>query len=229
MEKLNKNKDKISVIAQNSEKFITFTVDNLEFKDSFSFLSSSLDKLVKLTKYEGNDKRDEWQNGFTFSKKSIYVNDDASPEARELSGNDLDLLTDKGVYPYDYFTDFNKFNQTSLPKIEDFYSKSTEEGIKQSEYDRANKIWSHFKIQNLGQYHDLYLQTDVLLLTDVFENCRRSCLVDYRRDPAHFITLPNFSWDAVLLKTGIELELIHDEDIYKMVETGLRGGMCQTS
>ena len=219
MEKLNKNKDKISVIAQNSEKFITFTVDNLEFKDSFSFLSSSLDKLVKLTKYENDTKRDEWKNGFKFSKKSIYVNDD----------NDLDLLTDKGVYPYDYFTDFTKFNETSLPKIEDFYSKLTEEGIKQSEYDRANKIWEHFKIQNLGQYHDLYLQTDVLLLTDVFENFRKTCLVDYGLDPAHYITLPNFSWDAMLLKTGIELELIHDEDIYKMVENGLRGGMCQVS
>ena len=70
MEKLNKNKDKISIIAQNSEKFVTFTADNLEFKDSFSFLSSSLDKLVKLTKYEGNDKRDEWQNGVNFSKKA---------------------------------------------------------------------------------------------------------------------------------------------------------------
>ena len=219
MEKLNKNKDKISVVAQNSEKFITFSVDNLEFKDSFSFLSSSLDKLVKLTKYEGNDKRDEWQKGFNFSKKSIYVNDD----------NDLDLLTDKGVYPYDYFTDFTKFNETSLPKIEDFYSKLTEEGIKQSEYDRANKIWEHFKIQNLGQYHDLYLQTDVLLVTDVFENFRKTCLVDYGLDPAHYITLPNFSWDAMLLKTGIELELIYDEDIYKMVESGLRGGMCQVS
>ena len=217
MEKLNKNKDKISVIAQNSEKFVTFTVDNLEFKDSFSFLSSSLDKLVKLTKYEDNEKRNEWQNGFTFSKKSVYVNDDT----------DLDLLTDKGVYPYDYFTDFNRFNETSLPKIEDFYSKLTEEGIKQSEYDRANKIWEHFKIKNLGQYHDLYLQTDVLLLTDVFENFRKTCLVDYGLDPAHYITLPNFSWDAMLLKTGIELELIHDEDIYKMVESGLRGGMCQ--
>ena len=219
MEKLNKNKDKISVIAQNSEKFITFTVDNLEFKDSFSFLSSSVDKLVKLTKYENDTKRDEWQNGFKFSKKSIYVNDD----------NDLDLLTDKGVYPYDYFTDFTKFKETSLPKIEDFYSKLTEEGIKQSEYDRANKIWGHFKLQNLGQYHDLYLQTDVLLLTDVFENFRKTCLVDYGLDPAHYITLPNFSWDAMLLKTGMELELIHDEDIFKMVENGLRGGMCQVS
>ena len=219
MEKLNKNKDKISVIAQNSEKFVTFTVDNLEFKDSFSFLSSSLDKLVKLTKYEENEKRKDWQHGFKFSKKNVYVDDD----------NDLDLLTDKGVYPYDYFTDFNKFTETSLPKIEDFYSKLTEEGIKQSEYDRANKIWEHFKIKNLGQYHDLYLQTDVLLLTDVFENFRKTCLVDYGLDPAHYITLPNFSWDAMLLKTGISLELIYDEDIYKMVENGLRGGMCQVS
>ena len=81
-------------------------------------------------------------------------------------------------------TDFNIFSETSLPKIEDFYSKLTEEGIKQSEYDRGNMIWNHFKIQNLGQYHDLYLQTDVLLLTDVFENFRKTCLIELRLRPS---------------------------------------------
>ena len=120
----------------------------------------------------------------------MYVNSD----------EDLDLLTDKGVYPYDYMNDFNKFNEKELPKIEDFYSKLTETGIDEKEYQRAIKIWKHFNIQNLGQYHDLYLQTDVLLLTDVFENFRSRCLEDYGLDPAHYLTLPNFSWDAMLLK-----------------------------
>ena len=119
--------------------------------------------------------------------------------------------------------DFNKFNEKQLPKIEDFYSKLTEAGIDEKEYERALKIWKHFNIQDLGQYHDLYLQTDVLLLTDVFENFRNKCLEDYGLDPAHYFTLP------MLLKTGITLDLLYNEDLYKMVESGLRGGMCQTS
>ena len=116
LDKLDTEKDEINVIAQNSEKFITFCLKELEFKDTFSFLSSSLDKLVKLTKYEENDKRKNWTDNFKFSKTSKYITSD----------EDLDLLTDKGVYPYDYFTDFKKFNETSLPSIEDFYSQLTE-------------------------------------------------------------------------------------------------------
>ena len=219
LEKLNTKKDQLSVIAQNSEKFVTFELKQLQFKDSFSFLSSSLDKLVKLTKYEGNEKRTNWQENFKYSRTSKYIKSDEC----------LDLLTDKGVYPYDYFDNFNKFNEKELPPIEEFYSKLTEEHIKQEEYERAQKIYKHFNIQNLGEYHDLYLQTDVLLLTDVFENFRTKCLEDYHLDPAHYFTLPNFAWDAMLLKTGIKLDLIYDEEIYKMVEKGLRGGMCQVS
>ena len=219
LDKLDTEKDEINVIAQNSEKFITFCLKELEFKDTFSFLSSSLDKLVKLTKYEENDKRNNWTENFKFSKTSKYITSD----------EDLDLLTDKGVYPYDYFTDFTKFNETSLPSIEDFYSQLTEQNIEQKEYDRAKHIWKHFNIKDLGEYHDLYLQTDVFLLTDVFENFRTKCLEDYGLDPAHYYTLPNFSWDAMLLKTGISLQLVQDEEVYKMFEEGLRGGMCQTS
>ena len=73
------------------------------------------------------------------------------------------------------------------------------------------------------------METDVLLLPDVHENFRKQCLTDYEIDPAHFYTLPNFAWDAMLLKTEIELELLHGEEVYKMVEQGLRGGMCQVS
>ena len=98
--------DKIDVIAQNSEKFITFAFKNRCFQDSFSFLSSSLDKLVKLSKYEDGEKKQNWQNNFKFSKRNPYVSND----------EDLDLLTDKGVYPYDCFTSFDKFRENNYPQ-----------------------------------------------------------------------------------------------------------------
>ena len=210
---------RIDVIAQNSEKFITFAFKNMWFKDSFSFLSSSLDKLVKLSKYEDGQKKNHWQDKFKHSKRNPYVSNNV----------DLDLLTDKGVYPYDYFTSFDKFRERQLPPKEAFYSNLTKEHISDEDYERAKKIWEHFGIRNLGQYHDLYLKTDVLLLTDVFENFRDLCLEYYGLDPAHYFTLPNFAWDAMLLKTGVELEPLTDQEMYEMIEQGLRGGMCQVS
>ena len=84
-------------------------------------------------------------------------------------------------------------------------------------------------IRTPGEYHDLYLRTDVLLLTGVFENFRDLCMEYYGLDPAHYYTLPNFAWDAMLLKTGVEIEQLHDQEMFEMVEKGMRGGMCQVS
>ena len=215
---LNKN-SKIECIAQNSEKFITFGFKNLCFKDSFSFLSSSLDKLVRLSKYEDDKKRENWKNNFRYSVRNPYVKTD----------EDLDLLTDKGIYPYDYFDDFERFKERALPPKEAFYSKLSEEHVSDKDYERALKVWKHFGIRTLGQYHDLYLRTDVLLLSDVFENFRDLCMEYYGLDPAHYYTLPNFAWDAMLLKTGVEIEQLHDQEMFEMVEKGMRGGMCQVS
>eukprot|EP00972_Heterocapsa_arctica_P074090 10937493-Heterocapsa_arctica.AAC.1 len=75
----------------------------------------------------------------------------------------------------------------------------------------------------MGEYHDLYLLTDVSLLADVFENVRNMCLEYYGLDPAHYLTLPNYAWDAMLKMTGIQLEQIHDKDMYEMFEKGIRG------
>lgn len=212
-------KGKIDVIAQNSEKFITFAFKNMCFKDSFSFLSSSLDKLVKLSKYEDNVKKDKWTKNFKFSKRSPYVTND----------DDLDLLTDKGVYPYDYMNSFDRFREKQLPPKEAFYSHLTESHIEDKEYERAKRIWEHFGVKNLGEYHDLYLRTDVLLLTDIYENFRDLCLEYYGLDPAHYFTLPNFAWEAMLLKTQVLIDPLTDQEMYEMIERGLRGGMCQVS
>ena len=156
---------------------------------------------------------------FKYSKRNPYVK----------TSEDLDLLTDKGVYPYDYFDDFAKFREMKLPPKEAFYSKLSENHIDDEEYERAIKIWEHFGIRNLGQYHDLYLRTDVLLLTDIFENFRDLCMEYYGLDPAHYFTLPNFAWDAMLFKTEVVINPIQDQEMYELVERGLRGGMCQVS
>ena len=217
-ERLNK-KRRIEIVPQNSEKFITFSFGSLQFKDSFSFLSSSLDKLIQLNKYDNDRKLDNWTEHFKFTNRNPYVKDNY----------DLDLLTEKGVYPYDYMTDVSKFDETALPSKQAFYSYLYEEDITDEDYRRAQRIWEHFNIKNIGEYHGLYLMTDVYLLTDVFENFREMCLNYYGLDPAHYITLPNFAWSAFLAMTGVRLQQIHNRDMYEMIEKGLRGGMTQCS
>ena len=105
----------------------------------------------------------------------------------------------------------------------------SEEGISVNDYERAKIIWKHFGIKNMGEYHDLYLKTDVLLLTDIFENFRDVCMKYYGLDPAYYYTLPNFAFDAMLKMTGVEIDLIYDQEMYEMIEAGLRGGMCMVS
>ena len=77
----------------------------------------------------------------------------------------------------------------------------------------------------MGEYHDLYLTTDVLFLTDVFENLRYVCFRYYGKDPVYYYTLPSFAFDATLKLTGIETDLVYDQEMYEMIEAGLRGGM----
>ena len=80
-----------------------------------------------------------------------------------------------------------------------------------------------FGCQNLADYHDLYVATDVLLLADVFENFRKVCQEKYGLDPAHYYSALGLSWDALLKKTGVELELLTDMDMHLFIERGMRG------
>ena len=93
----------------------------------------------------------------------------------------------------------------------------------------AQKVWDVFEIRSLGEYHDLYVQTDTLLLADVFENFRNMCLEKYQLDPSHFLSAPGLAWQACLKKTGVNFELLTDVDMLLMIETGTRGGICQST
>ena len=132
-------------------------------------------------------------------------------------------------YPYDYVSSIEKFSETQLPPKEEFYSKLNDEDITDDDYQHAIKVWNTFTCQTIKDYHDLYLKSDVLLLADVFENFRSTCLKHYNLDPAHYFTSPGLSWDACLKETGQELELLHDYDMLMMFEKGIRGGITHIS
>ena len=140
--------------------------------------------------------------------------------------NKFALSLRKGVYPYEYMDCWEKFKEESLPDKESFYSELNNEHITDEDYEHAQKVWSTFNIKNLGEYHDLYVQSDTALLADVFESFKDKCIEIYDPDPAHFLSAPGLAWKACLKKTGVELELLTDNDMLIMFEEGIRGGIC---
>ena len=146
--------------------------------------------------------------------------------------NDLNkfvLLLRKAVYPYEYGDTRERFSEISLPSKEDIYSNLNMEYISDIDYRHANNLFKVFKLEKLGDYHDLDVQSDTLLLADVFNNFRDMCLKEYELDPTHFLSLPGLAWQACLKKTNIELELLTDYDMLLMVEEGIRGGICHST
>ena len=134
----------------------------------------------------------------------------------------------KGVHPYKYVDNWERFNKISLPSKEDFYSNLNMEDISDIDYRHDINVFKRFKLENLGDYHDLYVQSDTLLLADVFNNFRDMCIKEYELDPAHFLSLSGLAWQACLKKTNIELELLTDYDMLLMVEEAIRGGICHS-
>ena len=165
----------------------------------------------------------EYEKGFNKGLLERFSN------TYEFCGNDLNkflILLRKGVYPYEYMDGWNKFNEKVLPSKESFYSSLTMEDISETDYAHANNVFEKLNINNLGEYHDLYVRSDTLLLADIFENFRQSCLENYQLDPANFVSLAGLAWQACLKKTNVELELLTDYDMILMIEEGIRGGIC---
>ena len=118
---------------------------------------------------------------------------------------------------------WERFNETSLPNKESFYNNLNMENIEDIDYSHGNNVFKIFKLKDLGKYHDLYVQSDTLLLADVFENFRNKYLEVYELDPAHFLSLAGLAWQACLKKTNVELELLTNYDMLLMVEEGITG------
>ena len=136
------------------------------------------------------------------------------------------MLLKKGIYPYEYMDSWNKFNQDKLPPMNNFYSELTMENITNSDYRHAQRVFKTFDNKKLGYYHDLYVQRDVLLLADVFENFRNQFSKTYDLDPANFLTLPSSAWEAYLKVLNVQLDLIINSEMLLRIEA-VRGGITQ--
>ena len=134
----------------------------------------------------------------------------------------------KGVYPYEYMDSWERLNETTLPNKKAFYRELDLEDITYKEYAHTQKVFKEFKLKNLGDYHDLYVQSYTLLLADVFENFRNKCIEIYELDPAHFLSAPGLAWQACLKKMEVELELLTNIDMLLMIEKSIRGGICHS-
>lgn len=217
IEELTKYEGSIKLIARSKEKY-TSIIKNINFRnksqsiqikfiDSYQFLNSSLNVL----------------------SQNLVAKDFINLSMEFENHEQIHLLRCKGVYPYDYVDSWSKYEEQKLPAKEEFYNSLNLEHITDNEYAHANTVWKIFKVNSLGEYTDLYLKCDVLLLCDIFEYFRNTSLLHYNLDPAYYVSAPSLSWDAMLLCTGVQLELINDLDIYQMLEKGIRGGLAQCS
>ena len=179
---LAKHTSHMGVIAKNVEDYLSFSIKvevdrytdsegnsgpkeiQLRFIDSFKFMSSSLDSLVN-----NLAKGDHRFWGF-----------------EEYSDKQCEPLIRKGIYPYKYMDSWNRFNETSLPSKDKFYGNLYMSGVGDKEYEHARNVWREFRIRNMGEYLDLYLKTDTVLLANIFESFRAVCMENYELDPAHF-------------------------------------------
>ena len=121
---------------------------------------------------------------------------------------------------------WERFDETSLPNKRAIYSELHPEDITDKKYTHAQKVFEEFKLKNLGEYQDLYVQSDTLLLADVFENFRNKFIEIYQLDPTHFLSAPGLTMASLFKKTRVKLELLTNIDMLLMIEKEIRGGIC---
>ena len=204
------NGAQLDVIGQGLEKYLTLTWDkSIVFKDSLQFLSGSLENLVSCLLKSGKDKFRQLKGGFS--------------SVTDAEG--IDLLTRKGVYPYDYMDNVSKLSDPALPPRESFFSRLQNRECSVCDYEHAQNVWNKFDCKTMQDYHDLYLKTDVLLLADVFQSFRDATLSTFGVDPSYYVSAPQLSWDCMMKMTKCELELLSDPAMFKMINSNLRGGI----
>ena len=194
--------NKVQLLSKNSENYISIDYGSnykkIRFLDSYRFMVKGLSDVAK--------------SMVEFSILDKYFK------------GDISLLKQKGYYPYEYIDSIDRLNETSLPPKESFFSSLTQKVITDKEYSHAQEVWKHHNCKTLKDYHNLYLKTDVMILTDAFEKYRKFFLKHHKIDPCYCYSAPGLTWQCGLKYTGIELELLADYDMLTMIEKGIRGG-----
>lgn len=225
----------ITCIPNNEERYISFSkkikVDEffckkenklrpilfeIRFLDTIAFMATSIEKLVDNLS-SGCDDIIKLRKAFPNTSKQFK--DDEQ----------FQMMTMKGIYPYDFIDTYDKLNISYLPEKKYFYSHLYNSDCSDEDYDQALKVWDKFNCKTFLDYHNLYLLSDVNLLADVWNSFRNTCYQNYELDTSYYFTAPGLSWDAMLKHTKIELELFTDVDMYEFQEAGIRGGLSQIS
>ena len=203
----------ISVLPFNGENFRTISFNCFEFADSYSFLQASLDTLANNLKVSNHD--------FSIIKQTYLAKTNGTFDREKY-----EMVLQKSYFPYEYCTSLSKMIATKkLPKRSDFYSSLSEKTISKEEHHFAKKVWKKFKCKNLLDYTKLYCKIDTLLLTEVFQYFRETMMRFSGLDPAHYISLPSYSYDCMLKLTQCVISLPNSIDMVQMLESGKRGGM----
>ena len=212
IQKLNKKyqNENLRVIPRTSEKYLSFSIGDVEFKDSCQFMAESLASLVSHLRSKGEQ---------YFKYMRSCFEDESQRE----------LLYQKGVFPYNHLTSSQVLLEQQLPAKECFYNTLSKSHITEDEYKFAQKVWDAFGCENMRDYLLVYLIADVLLLADCFENFRSNCISSYELDPVHYYSNAHYTFDAFLRSSKIVLELFTDVNMHLFVSKGIRGGLSMVS
>ena len=199
------NENKLDLLSRTTENYIAITYgtyySKLVFLDSYRFLQKSLADVAK-----------------------SMIPEDFKITNEYFEKDKCKLITRKGVYPYEYVDSLERWKETELPPYESFYSTLTQQNISTDDYEHAQNVWKVFECETLGDYHDLYLKADVLILADAFEKFREFFLHHHQIDPAYCFSAPGLTWECGFKYTKVELKLLADEEMLLMFENGIRGG-----
>ncbi|CAJ0829006.1 14386_t:CDS:2, partial [Entrophospora sp. SA101] len=191
----------ICVIAETFGQYKTMKVGQIKYMDSYQFMNSNKERCFG-----------------TLEKHKITVK-----HYKNYTKEQIAMVCQKGIYPYEYIDSLERFLKTELPPIEKFNSKLGRK-IPQKEYDeQAQNIWKTFGCKNLGDYHYLYLKTDVLLLSDIWNTFCKNSMKQYKLDPSHYVSTVSLTWDAMLKMSGVEIELFTDISMHNFIEKAKRG------
>ncbi len=205
--------NKISVLPFNGENFRTISFNSFEFVDTLAFLQAPLAELC-------SDLKDTGHN-YEILKQTYLVQTNGKFDKKKY-----EMVLSKSFFPYEFCQSLEQMESvTTLPDRKHFSSSLTEKTISAADHNFAQKVWKKFACDNLIDYTKIYCKIDTILLAEVFQKFRKSMHTFSGLDPAHYISLPSYSYDSMLKLTQSKIGLPNDINMVHFLESCKRGGM----